>query len=165
MLVDQTHSLGAKMKGAILLIFFVFGVATYAQSYNAPISYRISGTTQSTHSAQQGGYGVMGNGSQAFDNGYHVMSGVSTQASEYKKYQGAVYEPFNNTPPSESGESENATMGISGRKNLAGGGDPGTQGGSPVGEPFVLLLFAAVAAIFVAKRKKEPTPALPQGKE
>ena len=123
------------------------------------------GTTQSTPSAQQGGYGVMGNGSQAFDNGYRVMSGVSTQATEYKRYQGAVYEPFNDTPPSESGESENATMGISGRKNLAGGGDPGTQGGSPVGEPFVLLLFAAVAAIFVAKRKKEPTPALPQGKE
>jgi hypothetical protein len=123
------------------------------------------GTTQSTPSAQQGGYGVMGNGNQAFDNGYRVMSGVSTQANEYKKYQGAVYEPFDNTPPSESGNSENATMGISGRKNLAGGGDPGTQGDSPIGEPFVLLLFAAVAAIFVAKRKKEPTPALPKGKE
>ena len=107
----------------------------------------------------------MGNSNQAFDNGYRVMSGVSTQATEYKRYQGAVYEPFNNTPPSESGESENATTGISGRKNLAGGGDPGTQGGSPVGEPFVLLLFAAVAAIFVAKRKKEPTPALPKEKE
>ena len=48
MSVEQPHSLGAVLKGAILLIFFVFGVTTYAQSYNAPISYRISGTTQST---------------------------------------------------------------------------------------------------------------------
>ena len=119
MLVDQTHSLGAVLKGAILLIFFVFGVEVYAQSYNSQVSYRVGSATQTTPSAQQGGYGVMGNGSQAFDNGYRVMSGVSTQASEYKRYQGAVYEPFNNTPPSESGNSENATMGISGRKNLA----------------------------------------------
>ena len=168
MLVDQPHSLGAVLKGAILLIFFVFGVEVYAQSYNSQVSYRVGSTTQSTPSAQQGRYGVMGNGSQAFDNGYRVMSGVSTQASEYKKYQGAVYEPFNNTPPSESGNSENATMGISGRKNLGGmdGHDPGDQSNEyPLGEPFVLLLFAAVAAIFVAKRKKEPTPVLLQGKE
>ena len=48
MSVEQPHSLGAVLKGAILLIFFVFGVTTYAQSYNAPISYRVSGTTQST---------------------------------------------------------------------------------------------------------------------
>lgn len=50
MSVEQPHSLGAVLKGAILLIFFVFGVTTYAQSYNAPISYRVSGTTQSTYS-------------------------------------------------------------------------------------------------------------------
>ena len=166
MLVDQPHSLGAVLKGAILLIFFVFGVEVYAQSYNSQVSYRVGSTTQSTPSAQQGRYGVMGNGNQAFDNGYRVTSGISTQANEYKKYQGAVYEPFNNTPPSESGNSENATMGISGRKNLTGVGDPDADNlQSPIGEPLVLLLFAAVAAIFVAKRKKEPTPVLPQGKE
>ena len=96
----------------------------------------------------------MGAGYQAFDHGYRVTSGINTQASEYKMYQGAVYEPFNDTPPSENGNGENAAMGISGRKNLAGGGDPGQQGGSPVGEPFVLLLFAAVAAVVVAWRQK-----------
>ena len=112
----------------------------------------------------------MGNSNQAFDNGYRVMSGVSTQANEYKRYQGAVYEPFNDALPSENGNSSQ----ISGRKNAWGGGgmgdnendDPGHRDpNSPVGEPFVLLLFAAVAAIFVAKREKEPTPSLPQGKE
>ena len=76
------------------------------------------------------------------------------QQNAYKAYQGAVYEPFNDTPPSESG---NAPRGISGRKNLGGmgGRDPGEQSDqSPVGEPFVLLLFAAVAAVVVAWRQR-----------
>ena len=165
MLVDQTHSLGAVLKGAILLIFFVFGVEVYAQSYNSQVSYRVGSTTQSTPSAQQGGYGVMSNAYQAFDNGYRVTSGISTQASEYKKYQGAVYEPFNDTPPSESGE----TAGITGRKNaFINPADPDEENraeGSPIGEPFVLLLFAAVAVAVVAWRQRKPTPALPKGEE
>ena len=169
MLVEQPHSLGAMMKGAILLIFFVFGVATYAQSYNAPISYRISGTTQSTASAEQwngGVYNAVGscvsesdyrvsgstprvsdNAYRAFDDGYQV-SNVTNKA-----YQGAVYEPFNNTPPSEAG---NGDRGISGRKNaFPGRPDTGQSSESPVGEPLVLLFFAAVAVLFVARRQRQ----------
>ena len=164
MLVDQTHSLGAVLKGAILLIFFVFGVEVYAQSYNLSESYRVSGTTQSTPSVSQGGgYGVSMAGKQ-------VMYQGGAETREYKMYQGTVYEPFNNTLPSENGNGSQ----ISGRKNAWGGGGMGDQDGddpghrdtnSPVGEPWILLFFAAVAAVFVAIRKKEPTPALPQGKE
>ena len=194
MLVEQPHSLGAVLKGAILLIFFVFGVTTYAQSYNAPISYRVSGTTQSTVSAEQwsggvangqatsGVYGAANGGYQPAGKagGYNVNNGfggersnyrsvveTDVQQNAYKAYQGTVYEPFNDTPPSESGNG--GSRGISGRKNLGGmdGHDPGGPGSSnsPVGEPFVLLLFAAVAVVVVAIRKKEPTPALPKGKE
>ena len=73
MSVEQTHSLGAMMKGAILLIFFVFGVTTHAQSYNAPISYRISGTTQSTASAEQWNGGVYnGVGGRVSESTYRV---------------------------------------------------------------------------------------------
>ena len=194
MSVEQPHSLGAVLKGAILLIFFVFGVTTYAQSYNAPISYRVSGTTQSTVSAEQWNGGGMGNGQAASGvygaanggyqsagkaGGYNVNNGfggersnyrsvveTDVQQNAYKAYQGAVYEPFNDTPPSESG---NAPRGISGRKNaFINPADPDEENrgqGSPVGEPFVLLLFAAVAVVVVAIRKKEPTPALPKGKE
>ena len=180
MSVEQPHSLGAVLKGAILLIFFVFGVTTHAQSYNAPISYRISGTTQSTASAEQwnggvgngqatsGVYGAANGGYQPAGKagGYNVNNGfggarsdfrsvveTDVQQNAYKAYQGAVYEPFNDTPPSESGG-----KGISGRKNaFINPSDPGNIGeGSPVGEPLVLLLFAAVAAVFVAIRKKEP---------
>ena len=183
MLVEQPHSLGAMMKGAILLIFFVFGVATYAQSYNAPISYRISGTTQSTASAEQWNGGGVANGQAtsgvygAADGryqptgkagGYNVNNGfgwtrsdfrsvveTDMQQNAYKAYQAAVYEPFNDTPPSESG---NAPRGISGRKNaFINPADPDEENrghGSPVGEPLVLLLFAAVAAAVVAWRQR-----------
>ena len=178
MSVEQPHSLGAVMKGAILLIFFVFGVATYAQSYNAPISYRISGTTQSTASSEQwNGDAYNAVGSRVSESGYRVPSStprVPNQASRafddgyqvsnvtYKAYQGAVYEPFNDTPPSEAGGNRSQ---ISGRKNAWGGGgmgdeendDPGHRDdlNSPVGEPLVLLLFAAVAAFFIARRKRQ----------
>lgn len=194
MSVEQPHSLGAVLKGAILLIFFVFGVTTYAQSYNAPISYRVSGTTQSTASAEQWNGGGVGNGQATSGvygaanggyqpagkaSGYNVSNGLGweknnyrsvvetdVQQNAYKAYQGAVYEPFNDTPSSESG---NGPRGISGRKNAFPGSpsDPGKENiglGSPVGEPFVLLLFAAVAAVF-AWRQRKPTPALPKGKE
>ena len=168
MLVEQPHSLGAMMKGAILLIFFVFGVATYAQSYNAPISYRISGTTQSTASAEQRNGGVAnGVGSRVSESGYRMSDntylvpnqayrafddGYQVSNVTYKAYQGAVYEPFNDTPPSEAGG-----KGISGRKNaFPGRPDTGQSSDSPVGEPWVLLLFAAAAAVWIGVRNKEP---------
>ena len=117
--------------------------------------YRVPGSTPR----------VSGSAYRAFDDGYQV-SNVTNKA-----YQGAVYEPFNNTPPSESG---NAPRGISGRKNSwdwSGGGmgegnggeegdDPGQRDEAnepvqPIGEPLVLLFFAAVAALFVARRQRQ----------
>lgn len=162
---NPTHYFSAVFKCALLLIFFTFGVEVYAQSYNMSESYRIGGSTQPTPSATQGGYGMMDAGYQAFDHGYRVMSGINTQASEYKMYQGVVYEPFNDTPPSENNSDR---RGISGRRNsnyegdvdLGEWGDPttanpgNTSNQSPIGEPWILLLFAAVAAAVVAWRQR-----------
>ena len=121
---------------------------------------RIFSTTQSTPSASQsGGYGVSAAGNQVMYQG-----GVATR--EYKMYQGTVYEPFGNTTPSESSAS---SRGVSGRRNsdyegdvnLDGWGDPTTADPgnqstlSPVGEPWILLLFAAAAAIVVAWRRRK----------
>ena len=145
-------------------------------------------TTQSTASAEQwnGASVYDGVGSRVSESGYRVSDntyrvpnqayrafddGFQVSNATYKAYQRAVYEPFNDTPPSEAGGNRSQ---ISGRKNAWGGGgmgdnendDPGHRDpNSPVGEPLVLLLFAVVAALFVAIRKKEPTPALPRGKE
>ena len=92
--------------------------------------------------------------------GNHMSSRIGTPISEYKMYQGTVYEPFGNTLPSESGNGSQ----ISGRKNAWGGGgmgdqeedDPGHRDeNSPVGEPWILLFFAAVAAVWAGVRNKE----------
>lgn len=88
---------------------------------------------------------MSGSAYRAFDDGCQV-SNVT-----YKAYQGAVYEPFSDTPPSEAGG-----KGISGRKNaFPGRPDTGQSKDPPVGEPLVLLIFAAVAAIFVARRQRQ----------
>ena len=173
MLVEQPHSLGAMMKGAILLIFFVFGITTYAQTYNPQVSYRVNGAAQSSVSAEQwSGYGVS-NGA------YRVAENDCRQVEEmgYKSYRSTVYQPFGSSLPSGTG---NGPRGISGRRNTGGENDYGeddwgdgsdswgndgedsdlsdpndnsTQ--SPIGEPLVLLLFAAVAAFFIARRKRQ----------
>ena len=134
-------------------------------------------TTQSTASAEQWNGGVTnGVGSRVSESGYRVSDntyrvpnqayrvfddGYQVSNVTYKAYQGAVYEPFSDTPPSEAGG--NCSQ-ISGRKNAWGGGgmgdnendDPGHRDpNSPVGEPLLLLLFAAVAALFVARRQRQ----------
>ena len=122
-------------------------------------------TTQPTASSQQwGAYGG------AMKSDYRVMGNAEALSTEYKAYQGTVYEPFNNTPPSEGGS---GPRGISGRRNGNSWSGPGMGEGNggeegddpnrdegepvdgPVGEPFVLLLFAALAALFVARRQRQ----------
>ena len=173
MSVEPIHSLGAVLRGALLLVLFTLGVEIYAQSYNMSESYRIGGTTQTTPSVAQGGYGgSTSQGGQASAGGYATPQGFrEAGAKSYNAYQSTVYEPFTAAAPSDNhpvaagaGEPQ-----ITGKKNLGGmgGHDPGglASPNSPVGEPFVLLLFAAVTAMVIAWRKKEPTPALPKGKE
>ena len=172
MSVEPIHSLGAVLRGALLLVLFTLGVEIYAQSYNMSESYRIGGTTQTTPSVMQGGYGGMSNGYQVSDNGYKLPDTRSRETGRFTTYQSTVYEPFTAAAPSDNHPINDSQ--ITGRRNAWGGGGMGDQEGddpghidpnSPVGEPFVLLLFAAVAAMVVAWRKKEPTPALPEGKE
>ena len=132
MSVDQPHSLGAVLKCALFLIFFTVGISSYAQSYNNwSESNRIGGATQSSSSVMQ--------------------SGTSRAA-----YQGTVYEPFNDTPPSESA-SDGGPKGISDRRNSFDDfGTPSNPGeAAPLGDSWVLLLFAAMAAIAIALRKKQ----------
>ena len=81
-------------------------------------------------------------------------------------YGGTVYKPFDNTTPSEQSEvgaSYSPNKAPSGpRRNNGPGwatdGPDANQGeGSPVGEPWVLLAFAAIFAGGIAFRRKEQT--------
>ncbi len=137
----EKHSFGAILRCALLIIFFVSGISTNAQNFTPTSTYYL--------------------GSSA-DNSLRLSGDAGVVSTEYKAYQGAVYEPFNDTPPSES-----ATDGpskISSRQNTWGGGgmgdnendDPGHRDpGSPIGEPWIMLAFAAMAAIAIALRKKQ----------
>ena len=119
-------------------------------------------TAQTTPSAAQGGYGGMSNGYQVSDNGYKLPDTRSRETGRFTTYQSTVYQPFTTSAPSDNHPINDSQ--ITGRRNAWGGGgmgdnendDPGKRDpNSPVGEPLVLLLFAAVAAIFVAKRQRQ----------
>ena len=89
-------------------------------------------------------------------------------------YSSTVYQPFSNTTPAEySASGMNSTDGYNPsyvhgpRKGKINGPDTRPdENDFPVGEPWVMLAFAALAAGVIAyNRKKSPTPALPKGKE
>ena len=83
-------------------------------------------------------------------------------STSYQSYESTIYDPFSEEAPSSS--SNNGPSKIGSRQNAWGGGgmgdnpndDPGHRDpGSPIGEAWVMLLFAAAAAIVIALRKKQ----------
>ena len=96
------------------------------------------------------------------------QSPYATQDAQlnYNAYQSTVYQPFESSVPSDNnpvysnsqGENNDRRNAPSDRRNsdeLQGGGDPGTQEPtSPVGEAWVMLLFAAAAALVVFVRQR-----------
>lgn len=69
-------------------------------------------------------------------------------------YNGTVYTPFDASAPSDQSEANtNQAPGKPGRvKTFIGGGETG-QGPSPIGEPWVLAIFALAFAGVIAVRK------------
>ena len=69
-------------------------------------------------------------------------------------YNGTVYTPFDASAPSEQSEANaNQAPGKPGRvKTFIGGGET-NQGPSPIGEPWVLAIFALAFAGVIAVRK------------
>lgn len=80
----------------------------------------------------------------------------------YNSYQSTVYQPFESSLPSDNnpvysnsqGDNSNRQNAPTNRRNLGGVEiDPGNPG-SPVGEAWVMLLFAAAAALVVFVRQR-----------
>ena len=109
----------------------------------------------------QGGYsGSTSQGGQASAGGYAMPQGFREAGTKsYNAYQSTVFEPFTAAAPSDNhpvaaGKGEPQ---ITNRKNgfihPSQPGEEQTGEGSPVGEPGILLLFAAVAAAVIAWRR------------
>lgn len=83
---------------------------------------------------------------------------AALKAPQYVSHRSTVYQPFSNTLPSESNTSfaGDAPKGITGRKNgFITPSDPGDRSEeSPVGEPWIMLIFAAAAALTITLRKR-----------
>lgn len=72
-----------------------------------------------------------------------------------QNHDGTIYAPFDNTMPSEQSSGPNKAPGKGGgnpKTSFIGGPETG-QGPSPVGEPWVLAIFALAFAGVVAIRK------------
>lgn len=83
-----------------------------------------------------------------------------TTAAPQQAYKSTIYEPFSSaTPSSDANGSNSGPNNISGRKN--GFLDPGDANKDsenteyPIGEPWIMLAFAAMAAVVIRLRKKQ----------
>ena len=89
---------------------------------------------------------------------------VSPSAS-YQSYESTIYEPFDNNGPSKIGGRRNTGSDddwSGGDVDLGDWGDetdiedPGNQSKEfPIGEPWIMLAFAVMAAVVIALRKKQ----------
>lgn len=128
--LTHAHLRGAAL--AILLLFFTIQVG--AQEFSSTSAYRV----------------------QQID-----MSAQSVQVEGYQQYHSTIYEPFSSSTPSYGGSNNDQSSGMGGRKNTINTGgfgtesDPNASNQSPIGEPWIMLVFAALAAVGIALRKKQ----------
>ena len=128
------HQLFSRTRIVLLLLFVVsVGAQANAQTFQSTSSYPM---TQQSYQAQE-----------------------VNQVGSYQAYESTIYEPF--TAASPSSNSNDAPANISGRRNadddgFGGNSDGGNQADSyPVGEPWIMLAFAAMAAVVITLRKKQ----------
>ena len=126
------HQLFSRTRIVLLLLFVVsVGAQANAQTFQSTSSYPM---TQQSYQAQE-----------------------VNQVGSYQAYESTIYEPFTSATPSSNGS--NAPAGITNRKNDFGNPEnenPGTGPTEyPIGEPWIMLAFAAMAAIVITLRKKQ----------
>ena len=98
---------------------------------------------------------------QHFHSTSPYLQGTQVQAEQYQGpevgYHSTIYTPFSDETPSGN----NAPAGITGRKNTINTGgfgtetDPNASKESPIGEPWIMLAFAVMAAVVITLRKKQ----------
>ena len=85
-----------------------------------------------------------------------VITDQSAQVDEYQSYKSTIYQPFSNSTDGDSNDYEgDVDTGEWGDPTTANPGNTSNQ--SPIGEPWIMLLFAAAAAATVTWRKRKVT--------
>lgn len=130
----------AHLRGAALaLLLLLFTIPVGAQEFSSTSAYRV----------------------QQID-----MSAQSVQVEGYQQYHSTIYEPFSSSTPSYGGSNNDQSSGMGGRRNTTidpGNGDnwgSNSDGGDQensysIGEPWIMLAFAAVAALVISLRKQQ----------
>ena len=141
-----THSLlqFSKMVAVLLLIFMPMLALANPTSPN-------SGSKKTTPIAGKQSYHAEPVSYQMYNTSAYKVSTTYNPAQ-------TMYEPFSDETPSNSGSRNNGQSSISGRRNLGenNSGNPGAnETQSPIGEPWIMLAFAAMAAVVIRLRKKQ----------
>ena len=127
------HQLFKQAKIALLFLSFIcVGAYAEAQNFQSTSSYLNSSSPQTVE---------------------------QTAAAPQQAYKSTIYEPFSSATPSSGSDNGNGPAKVNGRKNSGPNwginpDDPGFR--PPVGEPWIMLVFAAIGAgvIFIKQRKK-----------
>ena len=127
------HQLFKQAKIALLFLAFMFaGAYAEAQNFQSTSSY-LNGSSPQT-----------------------VEKTVA--ASPQQAYKSTIYEPFSSATPSSdaNGSNNGNARGMSGRRNaFENPSDPEQDPESPIGEPWIMLAFAAMTAGVITLRKKQ----------
>ena len=93
---------------------------------------------------------------------YAMQATQVSTAPSYQSYESTIYTPFSSDAPySDAHSGSNGPVRINGRKNTGDGwvdsGEEGRSEESPIGEPWILLAFAAAAAGVVYIKRRSAT--------
>lgn len=127
------HQLLKQAKIALLfLAFMCVGTYAEAQNFQSTSSYLNSSSLQTVEK--------------------------TAAASPQQAYKSTIYEPFSSATPSSGSDNGNGPAKISGRKNAGNFGhvdDPYKDPESPVGEPWIMLAFAAMGAGVISLKQRK----------
>jgi hypothetical protein len=108
---------------------------------------------QSSSNSSSTPYNVGAQSMQYQPASYQMTNTSNYQVSTTLSPAQTVYAPFSDEAP---GSQNNGPSNISGRRNaFEHPSDPERDPDSPIGEPWILLAFAAAAAVVITLRKKQ----------
>jgi hypothetical protein len=130
----------------LLLIFF-------------PVLALANPVYQSSSNSSSTPYNVGAQSMQYQPASYQMTNTSNYQMSTTLNPAQTVYAPFSDETPGSQNNGSNGPARINGRKNTGDGwvdsGEEGRSEESPIGEPWILLAFAAAAAVVITLRKKQ----------